>query len=148
MLGAFLCALPSTLPATGLDATGSWSETVNAADLSSGPGSTLVSAYTSPSGQAMFDISDTNNWVVHVSRTDASWDSSTHLFIMRSSSGTGSGQITGGTSFIEVTGASQQLCSGRNDRTGIGLQFMLTGISVQTPPGSYSTTITLTVTNK
>jgi hypothetical protein len=148
MLGAFLCALPSALPATGLDAAGSWSETVDAADLSSGPGSSLASVYTSPAGQAAFDVSGTNNWVVHVSRADANWNSSVHLFIMISSSGTGSGQISGGASFLEVTGASQQLCTGRNDRTGIGLQFKLTGISLQTPPGNYSTTVTLTVTNK
>jgi hypothetical protein len=148
ILAALFCAIPSTLPAATLDATGSWSETVNAADLSSGPGSNLASEYTSPADQATFDVSGVNNWVVNVSRTDTSWNGNTHLYIMRSSGGTGSGTITGGTSFIEVTGTSQQLCSGSKSRTGIGLQFRLTGISLQTPQGNYSTTVILTVTNK
>jgi hypothetical protein len=148
ILAASFCALPSTLPATDLDATGSWFETVSAADLSSGPGSNLVSEYTSPADQATFDVSDANDWEVHVSRTDTSWSGNARLFIMRSSGGTGSGQITGGTSFSEVTPTSQQLCTGTSGRAGVGLQFRLTGISIQIPPGNYSTTVTLTVTDK
>lgn len=132
--------------AISISSTGNWSETIDALDLQAGAGSDLIDTYESTADQVSIDIIDPiNNWRVGVKKVDTTWHSSFHLYVKRTSDGTGSGSISGGTIYQEVSGTDQSFFSGSDDRSGIQIQSKLSGISVQIPPDIYTTTIYYTV---
>ncbi|MEN6473776.1 MAG: hypothetical protein ABFD81_07175 [Syntrophaceae bacterium] len=137
-----------------INADGSWSKSITTSNLTSGAGSNLTSTYESSSSQANIDISLTlgilDGWRVDVSKVDGTWHSDVHLYIQRTSNGwtdLGLGTISGGSSYIEVTGVSQTFYSGSGNRYDADVQFKLTGISLSIPAGTYSTTVYITLVN-
>ncbi len=135
--------------AISITATGIWFETINSADLQAGAGSDLTSAYESAADAASISVSGTggtsDNWRIDVKKTDTTWHSSLHLYVKRTSDGTGSGSISGGTSYQEAADTDQSFFSGAGDRSGADIQLRLTGVSVQIPPDAYSATVYYTV---
>jgi len=129
--------------------TGSWSETIDASDLAAGAGSDLLSTYESPVDAMSIDISATaGNWGLDVKRIDSNWHGSLYLYAQRTSDGTGSGTITGGESYTEVTTTDQSFFSGNDDRSNVTVQLKLTGVSIQVPIDVYTTSIYYTVTDQ
>ena len=155
----FACAL--LLVATGdfseaaiitisIDATGDWSETIDASDLQAGAGSDLKSTYESAAGTGLLTISGTSGngdtWRVDVQRSDTTWHTNFFtLSVKRTGDGSGGGSISGGTVYQVIGESNVEFFSGTGDRSGIPLQFKLEGMSLQVPPGIYSTTVTYTV---
>jgi hypothetical protein len=135
--------------ATDISATGGWTQTINASNLVSGAGSNLIATYQSATNATTLTISNptspTGRWVVNVNRTDTKWLGVFTLYVKRTSNGTGSGSITGGSSYIIINTTSTQFFSGRRARSGINLQYELTGMSINVSPSTYSTTVTFTV---
>jgi hypothetical protein len=146
-----LILLYSKVKAEAIDisAAGGWSETINASDLQAGAGSNLISTYESVTGATALTISNTtgnsDNWKVDVRRTDTTWYINFHLYVKRTSDGTGGGSISGGLSYIEITATDSQFFSGAGNRSGVNLQYELTGMSLSVPPNTYTTTVTYTV---
>ncbi len=92
------------------------------------------------------DITATSgNWGLDVKKIDTNWHSNLHLHVKRTSDGTGSGTISGGDSYQEVTDIDQSFFSGNSDRSNVNVQLKLTGVSIQVPPDTYTTTIYYTV---
>ena len=122
---------------------------MTSSDLAGGAGSDLVPSKESSAGQATLDISATasseDQWRVDVSRSDSVWPSGLDLDVRRSSNGSGAGSISGGTSYLSIGSSPATFFSGSGDRTSIGLQLRLTGLSVSIGPDTYSTTVTYTV---
>jgi hypothetical protein len=145
-----LIATGKKIKAQDITVTGSWFLTIDASDLQAGAGSDLIDTYESASNQVTIDISSVggNNWRVDVKKVDTNWHSSFHLYVKRTSNGTGSGggSISGGTSYQEVTDTDQSFFSGNRNRYGINVQLKLSGVSVQIPPDTYITTVYYTVT--
>ena len=127
---------------------GSWQETIDSGDLILGPEWMLPSTYTSSANAALVNISAKlrDNWIVSVSKIDSVWDPRMSLYIRRTGSGSGTGLISGGTSFQQLTPSGQTFFSGSNKRTGIPIQFQLTGMTLAIPPANRMTTILYTVT--
>ncbi|MEN6369829.1 MAG: hypothetical protein ABFD77_09050 [Thermotogota bacterium] len=121
---------------------------IGAADLVAGAGSALRSTYESATDQISVTISDTagsgDAWRVDVRRVDGTWNDDVNLWIVRTSDGTG-GAVTGGTSYVQVTTSDQTFFSGSDDVSDITCRLRLTGVSIAVPPGSYGTTVWLTV---
>jgi len=129
-----------------IDVTGSWSLSIDASDLVAGAGSDLIDTYESNSDQIVLDIDvGRGNFRVDVSKINTNWHSDFQLYVRRTSDGTGSGEISGGTSYQEVTDTYQSLFTFKKDRTGINLQLKLSGVSVQVAPDTYTTTVYYTV---
>jgi len=154
----FACAL--LLVATGdfseaaiitisIDATGDWSETIDASDLQAGAGSDLKSTYESAAGTGLLTISGTSGngdtWRVDVRRSDTTWHTNFTLSVKRTGDGTGGGSISSRAAYQAIGLSDAAFFSGAGDRSGIPLQFKLEGMSLQVPPATYSTTITYTV---
>ena len=129
--------------------TGDWSETINASDLQAGAGSNLISTYESVANAVSIDISGTagisDNWRVDIKKVDSVWHNSLHLHVKRTSDGAGSGSVSGGASYQEVTDIDQSFFSGNDDRSNINIQLKLDGVSIQVPPDNHTTTIYYTV---
>ncbi len=126
--------------------TGSWSETIDASDLVAGAGSGLIGTYESNSDQIVLDIDvRKGNFRVDVSKINTYWHSDFQLYVRRTSDGTGDGEISGGTSYQEITDTYQSFFTFKKDRTGINLQLKLSGVSVQVAPDTYTTTAYYTI---
>jgi hypothetical protein len=127
--------------------TGSWTRTIDAADLQGLAGSDLNPFYESATNQIGIDIRQTQtNWRVDIKKVDTNWHGNFHLFVRRTSNGNGSGNISGGTTYQEVTDADLAFFSGSLTRNFIDVQLRLEGVSVQVPQDSYATTVYYTVT--
>ena len=133
--------------AGNLTLTGSWAETIDASDLVAGAGSDLIGTYESAANQVIISIDTVvNKWEVYVKKIDSNWHANFQLSVRRTSSGTGSGSISLGTSYQQVTDIDELFFKGRRDRANINVQLQLTGVSVQIPPDTYTTTVYYTVT--
>lgn len=132
--------------AISIIATGNWSETIDSSDLATGAGSDLISTYESASNAVVIDISITaGNWAVDVKKLDTTWHNNLHLYIKRTSDGSGPGTISGGATYQELTDANLSFFSGSNDRSNINIQLKLTGVTITVPPNVYNTTVYYTV---
>lgn len=136
--------------AIDLSTTGGWTETINEFDLASGAGSDLVDTYESATDATSMTISnctgDTDNWRLDVRRIDeGGWHGDFTIYVKRTSDGEGTGSVSGGLSYLEVTTIDTQLFSGAGDRSNISIQYKLTGMSINVLPDTYSKTITFTV---
>lgn len=127
--------------------TGSWTQAIGESNLTAGAGSTLTSTYTSSTSAVTLNISNTGGgaWSVKVRKTDTSWPAGVTLYVKRTANGTGTGTITGGTAFMQVTNSDNSFSSGTKNRTGITCQFQITGMSLNVDPASYLSTVVFTV---
>jgi hypothetical protein len=137
--------LATAVYAQDITATGGWTETIDTADLVSGAGSDLTDTYESGSAATTVGVTDSGNWRVDIKRTDSLWDADFTVSTRRTSDGSGSGSISGGGSYQEVTTTDVQFFAGSLDRSNITIQYRLTGMSVGAEPATYSTTMTFTV---
>ncbi len=147
-LAVAIIILAKGLFAADITAVGGWTETIGASDLVSGAGSDLQSDYYSSTNATTLDVTAAGNYRVDVRRSDTNWSTSFTLYVKRTSDGTGSGTISGGTSYMTVSLADAEFFTGSLDRTGIDLQYHLTGMSINIPPDTYSTTLTFTVVDQ
>lgn len=138
--------------AIDISAAGGWTETIDENDLQSGAGSNLIATYESVTNASTAGISnctgDSDNWRVDVKRSDSGWQGDFVLYAKRTSDGTGTGSISGGLSYIEITTADVEFFSGAGNRDNIDLQYRLTGMSVNASPNTYNTTIMLTIVDE
>jgi hypothetical protein len=148
-IAAHLLLWGASWAAISISALGSWSETVDQADLTGAPGSNLTTTYESAADQVSVDVTgttgDADTWRVDVKKSDTAWHGDLHLHLKRTSDGTGTGSISGGESYLEVPDTNTEFLSGGGDRAGIHVQLKLTGVSVSVPADAYSTTIYYTV---
>jgi hypothetical protein len=132
--------------AADLSSMGDWSETINATNLIAGAGSDLTSQYESTTGTTTLTISSVpGSWHVKVRRSDATWHLNFTLWVKRTSDGSGSGAISGGTSYVEASSMDTEIFSGSGERSNITLQYKLTGMSKNVSPSNYSASAIFTV---
>ncbi len=126
---------------------GSIAMTVDESDLQGGAGSDLIDTYQSASDLIRIKISQTSGlrWIVYVRKLDINWHNDLHVFLRRTTDGSGPGTIRDGTSYMELTDVDQQFFRGQRNRNNVRAQAQLTGVSVDIPPDTYSTTIYYTV---
>jgi len=135
--------------AISITATGNWSETIDASDLTAGAGSNLIDTYQSAADAVSMDIAATSgNWKLDVKKINSNWHDNLHLYIQRTSDGTGPGSISGGDSYLEVTDIDITFFSGNGDRSNVNVRLKLTGVSVQVPPGVYTAAVYYTVSDQ
>jgi len=152
LIGILLLLLPEA-EAIDINATGGWTETIDAADLTAGAGSDLTTTYTSATNATLITIinctGSTDNWRVDVRRLDINWSASFTLRVRRTNTGTaGSGGgscCTGGGSFMNITTTDQTFFSGRGNRNNVACRYRLLGMSINIPPATYSTTVIYTI---
>ena len=144
-----LIFLANKAEALDITVTGDWSETINASDLISGAGSDLIGGYETASNAVSLSISGTTGtWRIDVKRVDSTWPGDLILYVKRTSDGTGSGSISGGQSYQEVTDTDLSFFSGNGDRSNVNVQLKLTGVSIQVPLDTYTTTVYYTVSDQ
>jgi len=149
---AVFAPLPEARAEVGVTVTGSWSETVDESNLTAGPGSNLTSEYESSSSEFRIRIQgfgtnrrNPNSWRVDVRRSDATWHANLSVLVRRTSNGSGTGSISGGTSYQAVTGTDQTFFQGSNNRNGVRVQAKVGGVSLSVPPNTYRTSIVFTI---
>lgn len=131
---------------------GGWSLTVDESNLAGGAGTDLIDTYESDLEALEIRIRkggltkfDDWYWRVDVNKSDFNWHQDFRLDVRRTSDGTGEGNISGGSAYREVTDSPDTFFSGSRNRSQIGVQLRLRGMSVSVPPDDYSTTVYYTV---
>jgi hypothetical protein len=145
LLGLFFSA---GAEAIDLSASGGLTRIVNSSQLVAGAGSNLITTFDDAAATNLAIVNtsgSSDNWRIDVRRSDAAWNNALRLYVKRISDGSGSGSVTGGLSYAEITGSESQFFSGAGDRNGLSLSYELTGMSVAVAPNIYSTTVTFTV---
>lgn len=143
----------STAFAIGINVatSGSWVLEIDETDLESGAGSDLTDTYLSASNQVTLeiDVPPTNSgWSVSITRNDLRWDPDLTLYARRTTNGSGSGSINGGTDYQEIKSFEEAFFTGSGDRSNIQVEFRLEGVSVTTlTADNYRTMITYTITD-
>lgn len=134
--------------AVDITAVGSWSLSIDSADLVAGAGSDLKSDYESTVDAVSINISATtgasDSWRIDIKKVDTNWQGNLILYLKRTSNGTG-GSVSGGTAYQEVTDTSTSFFSGFDDVSGIKAQLKLSGTSIQIPMDTYTTTVYYTI---
>ncbi len=133
-----------------------WSLTVGSADIVGGAGGDFASEYESAVDEKQLKIINrgppnlSRSYRVDVRKDDSSWDSRITLYIRRTSDGTGTGTITGGTVYQEVTGQDMSFFSGNENRDNIDVQFKVSGgyAGEALSADSYVTGVVYTVTRQ
>lgn len=135
--------------ATGITSSGNWAQTIAEANLQGGAGSgtDLTATYTSATNASVINItSSTGSWTVSIKRSGATgWHANFNLYAQRTSAGTGSGTISGGTTYQLITTTSTSFFTGTLTRSGMNIQYQLTGVSLTVAPAAYTQTLTFTV---
>ncbi|MDE2039906.1 MAG: hypothetical protein KGO96_09290 [Elusimicrobia bacterium] len=147
-IAAFRAAPALAAGTADVSVSGSWSQTIGATALVSGPGSDLTASYVGGPSDIVLAVTINGNhsWNVNVRRVDSLWNQNLNLYVQRTSDGTaGSGQVSGGTAYQLVTASDQLFFSGTKSQSGFAVQVKLDGVSLQVPPADYSTTLTFTV---
>jgi len=149
LLALGLAVWPSRCEGIDIAVSGTWTLTSGPSDLAAGAGSDLPPSSESSVDQAAITISNTagdaDNWRVDARRSDTTWNGNLVLWVKRTADGVGGGSITGGTAYQEVSTTDASFFSGSGDRNGITLQLKLSGVSIQVPPNTYSTSVVYTV---
>ena len=127
-----------------VSSSGNWTEMIDASDLVAGAGSDVTSQYESGSGAATLTISNTAgaSWRILARRSDSTWHGDFVLAVRRTSDGSGSGAVIGGSSYTQLSTLDTEIFSGSGDRSNIAVQYKLTGMSKIVSPNLYSSGIT------
>ena len=130
-----------------VSSSGNWTDMIDASDLVAGAGSNLASQYESSSGTTTLSIANTAGatWRILARRSDGTWHGNLVLFVRRTSDGSGSGAVVGGSSYIKLSTLDTEMFSGSGDRGSIAVQYKLTGMSKNVSPNLYSSGIIFTL---
>lgn len=129
-----------------LTSMGDWAETVTATNLVAGAGSDLQPQFESISGVTMLTISNSPGpWILRARLSGTGGHGDVTVQVKRTSTGSGTGSIDGGTTYTELTGLDSEIFSGTESRGSISLQFKLTGLSCHVSPDTYLSSIIFTV---
>lgn len=127
-----------------------WRLTLGATNLTGGAGTGFPSVFESAPDEVSVGISKTVDppatWQVDIRRTDSNWDTGVRLYARRTADGTGTGSITGGTVYQEISDVDQYFFSGSGDRSKIEIQYRVEGVSLALGLDTYLTDISYTVT--
>lgn len=138
--------LSGTIQSADITSSGDWVASISAANLASGAGSDLQAQIESVAGVTNLTITNvTGAWSLRARRNGSQWAGAVSVYVKRTSDGSGSGAISGGGGYVELTGTDAEIFSGSGARSGISLQFKLTGLTRKVSPATYLSSIIFTV---
>jgi len=143
---AVILALAPVVSGADLILSGAWTERLTALRLAPVAGSKLQGHIESFSGATVLSISNApGHWTLRAHLSGAESQNGVAIYIKRTSNGGGSGAISGGESYVQLTTAETELFRGEGSRRNISLQFKLAGFSAHVLPATYLSSITYTV---
>ncbi len=133
----FILLLICRAEAIDLASTGSYSETINAADLIAGAGSNLNSTYQSATAAVTLTVSNSlgGNWAIDVRKANTTWDADFILKVKK----------TTGTVITKVVGNTDVEFFQASGDGSFDVQVLLEGVSIAVSPNVNTTTVIYTV---
>ena len=119
-----------------ISATGGWSEIIDGNDLQSPwtAGSNLLDTFESITNASKLSVKAKTWWQVNVKRAGGNWHNDFTLRARKS-----------GGPYITLTSEDHSFFCGQNNLNKINIQYELSGMSVNVPPGGYWTTVVYTI---
>ncbi|MBN1697940.1 MAG: hypothetical protein JW881_10540 [Spirochaetales bacterium] len=120
--------------------TATWTVTIDTVTA----GTDVTDSYYTTDTQYYFSmINPKNNYRIDMERTTGSWNANLSICVMRTTDGSGSGTISGGTSYIEITDSVATFFTGSDARNDVYIKYRIDGVTV---PDLAATTYTSTIT--
>lgn len=149
---AFLILSGPSASAVDIYAAGGWTFVIDSSYLVGGAGSDLMKSFESKLDATVINITSTGGsgdaWQVQVRKSGVSKLHGVTLYVKRTGDGSGSGTVSGGSSYVAVETSDTDFFEGSGDRMGITVQYKVSDISINVPPGNYSATIIFTVVDR
>lgn len=140
---AFCLAFTAPLCAVDITAVGGWTglviDSYLQSEYESDPDTTIVN---------IINTVESSNWRVSVRASyGADWPDDVRLSVRATAAGQGSSESSpiGVGVYVAVTTSDNLFFESKLDRSGVAIQYRLSGLSVSVPPGTYSTAVTFTV---
>ena len=142
-MGMLALALSAGAQATGVTLIGNWFEMIGMDDLVLGAGSDFRPTFETSANGATLAIANTQGapWTLWVKRDVSTLPEAVSVAVRRPSDGAGTGSISGGADYLVVRDYEQPLFQGIGDRSNIGLQLRLAGISIRQGVGQHGCTL-------
>lgn len=144
---------------TSINIDGNWSLTIDASDLTGGPGSNLQSIYNSSNDATVIDLDllkSPGNWYYWILRWDwrvdvnmqtLNWVDNWEVWLRRTGDGDYLlGSIEGGETFQQLSSMNILFCSGNRNHNNIPLEYELRGVTLPLEAGQYSAIVYFTLT--
>lgn len=125
---------------------GRWSVNSSIRDLYAGED--ISSVIQSEDDQITLSVSGNVNkstWKIAISKSDIVWDNTLEIWLRRTGTGNGSGEVWGGTTFQKVGDVNMTFFEGKRSVNKIPVQLELRGMTVTIPAMAYSTNIVYTL---
>ena len=152
LLFALSLTVSAAPPSTKIHGSGTgWTQPIDSTNLISGAGSDLTGSYQSATDTATLAVTCDSTYRIWVRRADVTWDvANFSLYVIRTNDGTaGTGSITSpaiGVPVLVTTGDTL-FFSGDNSLDGITVQYQLSGMSLNSAPNSYRTSVIFSITS-
>lgn len=148
----FLILSGPSARAVDVYAVGSCNFIIDSSCLVGGAGSDLIDSFESKLNATVINITGTGGsgdaWRVQLRKSSVSQLRGVAFYVKRTGDGSGSGTVSGGSSYVAVETSDTDFFEGSGDRTDITVQYKVSGISISVPPGNYSATIIFTVVDR
>jgi hypothetical protein len=126
---------------------GRWTIDLDDTSLSGGAGTDFASPVESAADLVDVDVSNPQNaWRIDIRRTDSVWHANLRIYARRTTDGTGSGTVSGGTTYQEITTVDQPFITGTLGRSNMKVQLAV-DVEVSVGIDNFSTTIYYTATD-
>jgi hypothetical protein len=131
-----------------------WTPTFDVTYLSGLPGTDFTGTQSSAANQALINVNRlttlTKSWIVYAKRTNISWPGGLTLWIQRTGNGTtlGGGTIDAGSLNVwrQIVAGDTELFRGSRVRYNVPAQLEVRGLTVLMHAGTWTTTVTFTLT--
>ena len=143
LTGLIALIIGSSVQAAGVTLICNWSEMIGTDDLVMGAGTDFRPTIETGVAGATLGIINTQGapWTLYVRRDTSTLPAAVSIAVRRTSAGTGDGGISGGADYLVVKDYDQPLFQGVGDRSSIGLQLRLAGISISQGTGVFGCTL-------
>ena len=143
LTGLIALIIGSSVQAAGVTLIGNWSEMIGTDDLVMGAGTDFRPTIETGVAGPTLGIINTQGapWTLYVRRDTSTLPAAVSIAVRRTSAGTGDGGISGGADYLVVKDYDQPLFQGVGDRSSIGLQLRLAGISISQGTGVFGCTL-------
>ena len=143
LTGLLALALVAGAQAAGVTLIGNWFEMIGTDYLIMGAGTDFRPSFETGAAGTTLEIANTQgaSWTMWVRRDSSTLPAAVSVAVRRTTEGAGTGGISGGTDYLVLQDYEQALFQGVGDRSGIGLQLRLAGISISQGAGLHGCTL-------
>jgi len=138
--------LLQSVSAQSINIIGQWNYTIPSSAITEA-GEDFIGTYESSVNQIYLNVTHNHKWAVSVNKNNILWNDNLQIWIHRTGSGYGRGNIKGGENYIDIPNFAVDFVTGNKEQYDVPIQLQMSGISVTIPANNYIAEIVFTLTD-